>query len=414
MYQYNSCIVLSRTTGSQWEQKNITNVLVNSIFLIYRNVYLTLTVVETGETIYVDFMAEQNEYFTYQGTLAQWLAHIGSKTLTTVNALPNTVIKYARYADAYQQNYTVALGKMGMNYPTGYPISELPDLKLRHKDTNVSSQVLENYCLVTVNGLIHDTARLVNDEIDLWIKNGANTLLKNTMSHVGLLSFLDIGKLKKYKINKLNIQPSEINTNLSNGAYFTIPEDIGNKAFFLVLGGYLVFPQSQVFWRLNDHLFALKLQRLPFIDRIYETARLIDISSLQAGVPNSDGLLNNTLLWSDDVIKNYMTMSQSFLVTVETETLKTEKINLRHTTVPGRFSVQNWPVDPLIVSHGRLAEYWIERKDREYQLSIRDPFTGQYILRNNPESTNVTVSSDPNFQKPYQHMSGFFLQISSN
>lgn len=414
MYQYNSCLVLSRTTGAQWEQKNLSTILVNSIFLVYRSVYLTLKVVETGETIYADFMAEQNEYFAYQGNLSQWLTHIGNKTLTTVSTLPNAAIKYARYADACQQNYSVSIGKMGMNYPTGYPVSELSDLKLRHKDSNVSSVVLDNYCLTTVNGLIHNTSRLSNDENELWIKDGAMTLLKNTISHVGLLSFLDIGKIKKYNISKLNIQPSEANTSLSNGVYFTIPENIGNKAFFLVLGGYLVFPQTQVFWRLNDHLFALKLQRLPYIDRIYETSRLTDIKTLQAGVPNFEGLLNNILLWSDNVIRNYMTMSQSFLVTVETETLKTEKINLRHTTVPGRFSTQNWPVDPLMVSHGRLAEYWVERKDREYCLTVRDPFTGQYILRNNPDSVNVNVSTDTNFQKPYQHMSGFFLQISSN
>lgn len=414
MYQYNTSLVLSRTTGAQWETKDLANINVNSIFLIYREVYLTLTVVETGETIYADFMSEQADFFAFQGNLSQWLTHIGNKTLTTVSVLPNSSIKYAKYADVYQQNYKVSIGKMGMNYPVGYPVSELPDLRLQHRDLNVSAQVLYDYCLPSVNGIIHNSAKQTNDDNNLWITDGANSLLKNSVAQVGLLSFLDIGKVKRYKINKLNIQPSEPNTSLSNGVYFSIPEDIGDKAFFLVLGGYLVFPQSQVFWRLNDNLFALKLQRLPYIDRIYELARLSDIKSLEAGSTDTNGNLNNILLWSDNVIKNYMSMSQSFLVTVETQSLKTEKINLRHTTVPGRFSVQNWPVDPLIVGHGRLAEYWIERKDREYQLSVKDPFAGQYILRENPDSVNISVNPNPNFQKPYQHMSGFFLQISSN
>lgn len=414
MYQYNTSLVLSRTTGAQWETKDLANINVNSIFLIYREVYLTLTVVETGETICADFMSEQADFFAFQGNLSQWLIHIGNKTLTTVSVLPNSSIKYAKYADVYQQNYKVSIGKMGMNYPVGYPVSELPDLRLQHRDLSVSAQVLYDYCLPSVNGIIHNSAKQINDDNNLWITDGANSLLKNSVAQVGLLSFLDIGKVKRFKINKLNIQPSEPNTSLSNGVYFTIPEDIGDKAFFLVLGGYLVFPQSQVFWRLNHNLFALKLQRLPYIDRIYELARLSDIKSLEAGSTDTNGNLNNILLWSDNVIKNYMTMSQSFLVTIETQSLKTEKINLRHTTVPGRFSVQNWPVDPLIVGHGRLAEYWIERKDREYQLSVKDPFAGQYILRENPDSVNISVNPNPNFQKPYQHMSGFFLQISSN
>lgn len=414
MYQYNASLVLSRTTGAQWESKNLSNVNINSIFLVYREVYLTLTVVETGETIYADLMAEQNEFFAYQGNVNQWLTHIGNKTLTTVSVLPNATIKYAKYADVYQQNYKLSVGKMGMNYPVGYPVSELPDLKLRHRDLNVSSQVLQDHCLTTVNGIIHNSAKQTDNDNDLWITDGANSLLKNSVSHVGLLSFLDIGKIKRYRIDKINIQPSEPGTSLSNGIYFTIPEDIGNKSFFLVLGGYLVFPQSQVFWRLNTNFFALKLQRLPYIDRVYELARLSSIKALEAGATNIEGILNNSLLWSDNVIKNYMTMSQSFLVTVETESLKTEKINIRHTTVPGRFSVQNWPVDPLIVGHGRLAEYWVERKDREFQLSIKDPFAGQYILRKTPDTSNTNVTPDPDIQKPYQHMSGFFLQISSN
>lgn len=412
MYQYQSALVLGRTSGSQWKEEDISALSLNSVFLAYREVFLTLYVVETDEDIHVNLTAEQSQHGAYNGTVLQWLVSIGNTTLTTIDELPNASIRYARYADAYQQLYTTSLSKMGMNYPVGYPASELHDLKLRHTKSSVSSSVIEKFCLTTVNGIIHDNKTIEDNEADLWIIDGGKSLIKNSMSHVGILSFLDIGLINKYKISRNNIVPNSVDSTLADGVYFTIEGPLPDKPFFLVLGGYLVFPKTNVFWRLNDNVFGLRLQALPYIDRIYESSRLVDVSGLGVGAPDADGNVSSDSLWSDEVIKNYLTMSQSFLVTVDTHHLNTQKLAIRNSTVPGRFTTQNWPVDPLIVGYGRLAEYWVERKDREYQLSIKDPFAAQYIVRSTPQLQNQTVTTNPNVFKPYQHMDGFFLQLS--
>lgn len=409
MYTFINAICLSRSIGSQWHEVDLTDILVYDIYVQYSKVYLILhnDILETD--VNVDFDSLKIQYSSYNGTLSELLISLGNIALTTVETIPSTEVKYAKYSDAFRSKYKIDIARAGIVTPDSYPVDDMHDLMITRPGFSTDVSLLHSHCLLSVNGFYHMTDA---DDSKAYVYNGADTMRKGRNNQLGILSFLDVGALTKIKLQKDNIVGQTAESPLSEKIYFSVSEDLDNKSYILVLGGYLVFPETDIFWRNGTHSFALDLNRLRYLERIYEASLYMDMSALgltsQSFAPDA---INVQEVWSDAIIKNYLTLSQSYLVLVDIPYLLTNKIHLRHASLPGMFTAYQNPVYPLIVNDGKVAEYWKVHEDGHWAVSVQDSFYRNYILSQQATTIADNINNHLVPNKPFHHSRGYLLEI---
>ncbi len=409
MYVYVKAVCLSRSVGSQWETVDLKDKLVISIFDTYSQIYLELSNTVLTDNVFVDFNTLRKEFSGSELTLEGLLSFLGDRTLEYVSALPTTEVKYVKYSDAFRAEYKVEPCKAGYVMPDNYPNENFNDLKVFRPKYTTDVTKLHSHCLLSVNGYYHWTEA---DAKTTYVIDGAKSMRMSRLNHMGVLSFNDVGSLTKVKLDPTKIVGADGTTPLKNKVYFTIEEDLTDKSIFMVLGGYLVFQEFGIFWQSGDKTFTLDLNRLPYVERIYESKRTIDLSSLELSEDDiNPDLINLAQVKSDEVIRKYMTLNQSFLVIVDKPRLSLNKINIKHCNLPGMFTAYQDPVYPLIVNYGRVAEYWKTFEDGYWSVNVQDSYMRNYVLSEQSETflTNVNSNLVPN--KPYVNSRGYLLEI---
>lgn len=409
MYNYQSALVLGRTIGAQWHDADLSHILVYDIFNNYTQVFLTLTNPYLDAPVHVDMNQLRARYSSYDGLLTQLLIDIGSETLPTVASLPNAQVRYAKYSDAFFSGYKVDTTKIGVGNLNGYTPSELVDLKITRPGSDTDVTLIHKYCLVTVNGYIHRTDC---DNQNTYVYDGRKSLARCRENQAGILSFLDIGKLKQVPIDPANIYAQDTNSDLKTRAYFWVDEDLTNKSVALVLGGYLIFPEEQVFWQTSERTFAINFNAMPLIERLFESNMYLDLSFLDLDRYNNlPDLMSVPELLSDDTLKKYMTMSQSFLVIIDAPNVFTNRTHLRDCKLPGMFTAFSDPTYPLFVNYGKMAEYWKTKEDGQWSVTVRDSFLRNFVLSSRPDAQLQVVSPAGVPTQKFYHSRGYMMQI---
>ena len=409
MYTNVRNVFLPRTIGSQWSTGDLSNTRLIDIYTNYSKAFAELSHPASTTPIYFDIFTFRSLLIDQQLTLNQVLALNGDNTLPTVDALPNAQLKYVRYTDAVQSQFKLHAVKKGFNIADNPPYRLLPDLKITRDNPVTALEDIHKYCLTSVNGFIHmsDT-----DGTYAYIDDGAKTLEKTRYNQVGLWSFADVGKLTKIKLDPTLIRAGLPNDPLKEKIYFEITQDIGAKAFFLVLGGYIVFPRTDVFWRRGDKSFALNLNFLNYPERILESRKYIDLSSLQLSVdPVVPDVINAVELWSDEVIRRYMMLSQSFLVIVDVDNLNYRHLAVRCHNQSSQFTCYQDPSYPLQVGYGRTAEYWKTFEEGVWSMWVADGYKQNYLINGLKTKDLLNVDNHVSTMKPFYYSSGNLLEI---
>jgi hypothetical protein len=224
MYAFVNSVCLPRTTGGQWVEENLSNILVFDIYNTYTQVYLVLSNIHLTENINVDFNVLKPEYSSFSGTLNDLLILIGNNTLPSVPTLPNSSIRYAKYGDAFGSNYSVDITKIGVPQGNSLTNLEKTDLVLNKTVPKTDMELLHTHCLISVNGYFHMTD---TDTTYAYVKDGAKSLFKSNKNALGILSFLDIGKLTKVPITEDHIYKQAGNSNLTSNP-------VNNRASILI------------------------------------------------------------------------------------------------------------------------------------------------------------------------------------
>ena len=412
MYNLLRAVALSTKIASQWVVGDFSNESVRTLFQLYRRIVLVVTLPNSSVERYIDMEQLRNTYATYPNRLSVLLQVLGQTELELLSELPGQKIGYAKYNDVYRCGYTVHLAKRGMVLPDEYPKADLPDLQLKRPGFDTDLSLVHSHCLMSVNGFFHQTD---TDGTDAFIVDGGITSRYSNIGHVGMTSFLSIGALSKHPVKQANLLPKPDSLTLKSGVLITIPEEVDGKAFFLVLGGYLVFPQDGVFYQVGDHQFMLNLERLPYLERLLESMNYLDLSALRlTPSERNEHTLNVEEVWSDAVIRRYLTLSQSFFVSVNVPELFTAKIFLKQMASPGVFAAYQDPVCPLIAGFGRAAEYWKVHEDGQWAVTVVDSFARNYVFNRQPQNTLTNVTNQLAPDTPFFHSQGFLLEIGTN
>lgn len=387
MYQFVKAVCLARTIGAQWKEVDLSNIIVHDIYTTYHSVFLVLHHSVTDEEFIIDFNEYRPIYSSYNDTLNQLLIEIDNTTLNSVTTLPSTDVKYAKYSDAIRSEYKIQTVISGQVVPENYPEEDKKDLVITRPKYQTDVSLLHKYCLLSVNGFVHSTD---TDGSVTYILDGAKTMRKSNHNQAGILSFYDIGELNKVRIDTTKLIPQNTDDVLKNKLSFEVNTPLDNKSYILVLGGYIILPEEGTFWRSGEQLFTLDLQQLPYVQRIFDSRHFLDLSSL--GIEDWDNV-NVEQIWSDETIKKYFSLSQSFLVVINTPNLVWNKHYIRKNNLPGMFISYQDPVYPLFMAYGKMAEYWKVFEDNQWAVTVQDSFYRNFVI-NSQVSQDLTTMND--------------------
>lgn len=409
MYKLINAHCLSRSVGSQWQKIDISKSLVSSVFNTFREVFLIIYDSFIDAEVIVNIETFRVAYSSMNVTVQEMLDIHSGLPLEITNTLPSTEIRYAKYSNAVKAGYKFEFTKAGYNLDYEQNSDYYKDLKLTRPGTDTDMHLIHSHCLVTVNGFVHDTD---SDNTAAYVYDGATTMRIARDNKIGILSFLDIGRLTKIRFKEDSLMPARIDGTMKERVLIKLDEDIEDDNFLLVLGGYIIFPEEGVFWKHSDKSYYLDITKLPYIERLMESREFIDISSLGISIPDfNENAIDVNDPYTDTVIKKYFLLSQSFFVRVGCKTILTTKFSMNRINTPGSFVLYQAPVYPMFVHNGRMVEYWSQQQGERWSVTVPDSYHRNYALSYRQKSNTQHVDDTLMAQNPIYHRGGLMLEI---
>lgn len=377
MYQLDSAIVKPIESSGRWRTMDIGNVQLRDLFRDFKRVIATL--IHPSLQNKVSF--ELGQYLTKLGgnslTFNQWLIQNGNNTLPTSTDLPVINTRYAKFSDAIRSGYLATPTHPTISPTSPVPIEERTDLLLTRASTDY--QLVKKHCLANVNGFYHRTDV---SSAGLYIVDGMKSCLKSRRNEVGLLSFLELGELDFITLTDDMVYTHRPEQRLANNCYFDTGVDLSQKTVMLVLGGYLHLLDKSAFFRISNSAFGFDFSQIPLIERYYESCNVLDLSVLEMeSTPHNPAQISINNLYSDEVIRRYMTMSQSFLVVLDKTDIFVESIAVEDSPFPGTYTSYANPVYPLTVGCGRHEVYWPRKEYDRYSITVNNTWHGDYTSK---------------------------------
>lgn len=410
MYTLVSAIAKSRSGGRRWTEVSIGDVGLNELFSTYSKIIATLNNNFLTGPVSLDLDTIKAEYSGRTITFSQFLTQNGNKALQTTEGATAINTKTALYSNAFRSGYSVDLVSPDAGADTPLPRSDRPWLSLTRPNTDYQEFV--DHCLVNVNGFYHFVDGGAGG---IFVQDGGKTCDYSKENNIGILSFLNVGPITCLKITDDMIYKQNINQKLGERVRLDLGMDISNKVVMLVLGGYLHVYDPKTFWRINDTCMVIDMGRLPLIDRFYESWKTIDLSSLNLDFnSNNPSQFAVEQFYSDDVIRAYLKLSQSFVVILDTPDIFVERSYVEVTTLPDIFVASEPPKWPLVVGYGKHTNYWQTGSgpwDPRWTIYSRNTLKKNYLYHTTDARDEISVSAELDPAKIANHSKAFFLKI---
>lgn len=393
MYTYVTAFVKAKKAGSRWTEVNIRDMQLVDIFTKYDKIYSVLSNTFLPDRVGFDLETIKSTNYHSTLTFAQFLMWLENKTLPHMNKIPKINTRLVKYADAFHAGY-----KIKAVHKTASPDSDLPRSEKQYlfltKD-KVDYELFYKSCLVTINGYVHLTDYDTNG---VYVVDGNHSAVLANQNQMGLYSFREIGSLEHIQIKPEMISRQLPDIPLHNKIYIKLPEKIGTKLPILVLGGYMHIYDSDMFYMVDEQTLCINFMNYRWLDRYYESLKWIDLSSLPIDkYQRNDMQLDLENFYSDEVIKAYLTLSQSFVTLLDSQDVFVERVAVDPTHMPGMSVTTLKPQLPMVGGYGRLIDYWYTYEDRQYSLTSVDDLidTRVYNTTNWPIIPSVADSRIP-------------------
>ena len=152
------------------------------------------------------------------------------------------------------------------------------------------------------------------------IKEGMNTIKHSRLPTIGILSTSKVSKIKKYPItidmitNFTNIGTPEIP--FSSGLFINLPQQAASKPCLLIIAGHMCVPSDGTFVNYSEDKLLLDLNvNDAMVDRFYTANEILDLSSIKNIInPNNDQYILKSNLITEQALKAFLTLPQSFIV----------------------------------------------------------------------------------------------------
>ena len=397
MYTFVRALAVAPGTNQRWAEVDISATPTSILLTKYRQVYVVLTdgITDTELTLNLDDVAAAIQ--TNAGTISDYLTAIGNKTLPTTVGSPVIVRNNAIFSDLWEAGFWAD----SIDYNVGAGV-DLPQELRPHvvvKPDNPADQVGYDYLgfrqkvLANVNGFYHNTAA---DSKGFYIVDGNKSRLKSGSNQLGLLSFGTFGTFDIVPITQdmlaFDLNPD---TGLVDKVHVKFADtDLTTKTPILILGGYMLLPGGNQCLLTNTNIFTFKTFKYPFLEKYFESEPYLDFDdfNIQHQTDNPNWVIAQNFK-SQDFLTKYFTMSQSFMVLLDANTIVVEKTYPEKQTVPHTFMSWEEPKWPLVTGEGKHEVYWKQYEAGGWMLRCHDTFKRNYLFNTVGYADRVAVDN---------------------
>lgn len=382
MYQLVSAIAQLNVAASPWAVVDLSALTLSQIDSTYSDAYLRVKNPFWTADQTMRFSVITKGYVERNHTIAKFFAANGNNTLPSLNGLAQISKGQVKYADAYWAGYKLNRGKTLQNPATIPPVDDADVLIMRKE--GVDARVFYKNCLVSINGLIHRTDA---DSQHVYVLEAAKSNYHSRRNEVGIINFKDIGELEFHPITSDMLFRAHPDQPFANQVFIKAPVATTDKTAALVMGGYLFLLDNLTFFRTADDIYCLDTQSVPLIDRFFESRQLIDLSSLDLEFNGlNDAQISRAQLFSDEVITKWLTLSQSFLVFIDSPNVSVEREQLAPTRIAKQYLAYEEPKLPLLGGFGLIQPYWVQEDDGVFSITVGDNVRPHYLYHKTPSA----------------------------
>ncbi len=360
MYSLVSAKVKTEFITGDWWDDDISALTIRELVTQYKIVHLTLSNNFVLVPIYADLHSWLNlPYMNVNLTLAAWFTAIGNTTLPVTQTPFYYENKKVKYRDAFMSRFDIR--RVHPEFDPELPVSVDEKIDLMLSKDGINQTDFTDYCLVSVNGYMHC---IESTDRGIYVRKGAEKVKDNDERNVGILSFANVAKvtIKPFTdtviyTDQSVIVPTVTYGSLADSAYIKTGVDLSNKSVLLSIGGYL-HVMDDCYSIIGEELIRIDFKRIPLVRRLLESKKYINLDSLNLTENefNSSALAVEEIL-SDDVIRAYLHLSQSFLIIVDTPNLYVQQYLMENGRLPGIYFHPTTTMFPMVIDNGRLAEY---------------------------------------------------------
>lgn len=407
MYQLESAKVKPFNQNGFWLDVDVSTKTIGQMFLEYRKAIFILSNSALSGTLYLDMESIKPLSFLDESlTLSQWFTAIGNLALPTTTTSPDFNPLLVKYGDAWKANYEFQ--KVHPTLALDVVVNEADKTDLLLKRSDIDALDMSRYCLISVNGLLHKADGSVNG---LYVRDGAKSSRIANKTNVGIISFKDVGEFDIIPINRNMIkQPSET-LRLKEKIYLDLNTDLSNKTVLLSLGGYLHAVDNIV--RIAGLTsIVIDFYKIPFIKRFFQQRKMMDLSSLALESNyNNPSQISVEEIYSDEVIKRYLELSQSFLIVVDNNEFFCDYKLTESGKLPGIFYSydKTIPVYPLQLGLGLIGNYWKQYDDGKWVMAMDESYDNHYNFETTSYLTETSIDDTRRAEKPFEYSDAYFM-----
>jgi len=287
-----------------------------------------------------------------------------------------------RYLNAFYSGYTADIDNLRSERPEGsLSIKTLyPDVRLRTKKGLDDASTLHKKALISVNGIIHRTS--VKDN-KLYIMNATRMMLRSGKNHIGihlLRSFTDDLDISHIRLREEDIVHDDHHP-LYRKLYIKLPYIIQQP--ILIFLGYMILPDENHFYRVNDTTYCLEVDKMMYMQRLNELSSYMDIyQDLNVQVsPYNNSVVSVEEATSDTTILRALLHDNTFIIDTRYSAITATRIYLERSTIPSLFRTSQNPSYGLTGGYGKFIEYiYVRGYDGIYSVYTEDHVFDHYLM----------------------------------
>jgi hypothetical protein len=330
--------------------------------------------------------------------------------LPTTTTLPILKTSYAKYADAFMAGYSVTPISPTAAVDSPLPAAAKPWLYLTQ--TGVDFTLFGQSCMVSVNGYFH---YMQTDTTGAYIRDGMVSNLLSKNNQIGIYNLGHLGSLTYVDLTPSMIYNPNVGGLLADAVYIDVGQDITDKTIILVLGGYLHVLDERTFVKVGTQQIKVDWVNFPYIDRYFESEGTLDLSSLGlTHIKQNVTQVAVSELLGNAAITAYCSLSQSFIVLLDNTEVFRDSHFVKSRLWPGQYTSYVAPEYPLIVGHGRVAEYWYQYEHKQWGLSVRNGMMDNRVYYTTDPKKQRSIAANRTPARPQRISPAQFLMLGTD
>lgn len=409
MYTYVRAIAQKNEADAHWEETDLSQMLLIDIAKNYTGAYVVLSHPLVIGDLTLDMFHPSVPLQSYQGTVELFLTANGDGALPTVEGEPIIEKNHAVYGDALGADFRIIRSDFtkGDNGET-LPDALRPHATLRHED-DADYLAMHKRMLANVNGFYHLTTA---NSKGFHIVDANKTRRKSKKNYVGLFSFGPIGQISLEPITEDMVSFERDSQDRIVNVHVKCASEMCGKKAFIVIGGYLSWPDGE---RINVNtpgVMSVAVRRYPWAERYFESFETIDMPGINLPkVDHNPGFVVRDYFYSEEFLKAYFTLSQSFIVVVDTPSMIYEREYPERDNVPFTYFTYRRPRYPLVVASGKHEVYWSQEEAGAWVLRGYDGKRKHYMMQTTPEQDRPCFDDGLYGGNPEDFTEAYFLKI---